>query len=105
MVIEINLYDLIFLGTIFIGTTFSFLLLFAKRINGWANLFLGLAVMTIVLWMVWVFAIDIKLDKYCPHWDWLPNSVYFYKINSFKAFKHSRFPIRCGCNLKPILIE
>src|SRR6202012_2954460 len=65
-------YDLAFLGTIFIGLTFSLLLWFAKRTNPVANRFLGLALATIVLWMAWVLGVDIRLDIYFPDWDWLP---------------------------------
>jgi putative ABC transport system permease protein len=67
-----NLYDLVFLGAIFIGLTFTLLLWFTKRINLAANRFLGLALATIVLWMAWVLGIDIRLGTYFPRWSWLP---------------------------------
>jgi len=69
---HINLYDLALLGTIFIGLTFTLLLLFTKRINRAANRFLGLALATIILWMAWLLGIDIRLVTYLPHWSWLP---------------------------------
>src|ERR1700744_1523076 len=69
---HINLYDLIFLGTIFIGLTFALLLIFTKRVNQTANRFLGLALGAIVLWMVWILGIEVRLDTYFSHWSWLP---------------------------------
>jgi putative ABC transport system permease protein len=85
---HINLYDLVFLGTIFIGLTFTLLLWFTKGINQTANRFLALALATIVLWMVWVLGIDIRLGSYFPRWSWLPLQfsltlgplIYFYVL-------------------------
>ena len=58
---HINLYDLAFLGTIFIGLTFALLLGFTKRINRSANRFLALALTVMVLWIVRILAIDTRL--------------------------------------------
>ena len=69
---HITPYDLAFLGTIFIGLTFTLQLGFAKRINRTANRFLALALLTIVLRMAWLLGIDINLGAYYPHWTWLP---------------------------------
>ena len=69
---HISLYDLAFLGTIFIGLGFAVLLGFTKRINQTANRFLGMALATIVLWIAWVLGIDIRLGTYFPRWSWLP---------------------------------
>ena len=69
---HITPYDLAFLGTIFIGLTFTLQLGFAKRINRTANRFLALALLTIVLRMAWLLSIDINLGAYYPHWTWLP---------------------------------
>ncbi|SHN01822.1 ABC transporter permease [Mucilaginibacter sp. OK098] len=85
---HITLYDLAFLGTIFIGLGFALLLGFTKRINRAANRFLGLALATIVLWMAWVLCIDIRLGTYFPRWSWLPLQfsltlgplIYFYVL-------------------------
>lgn len=71
-VFSINFYDLVFLFTISVGITFCCLLFFTKRINRQANRFLGLALLVIVLWIVWVTAIDVQLNLYFPHWSWLP---------------------------------
>jgi AraC-like DNA-binding protein/uncharacterized Tic20 family protein len=65
-------FDLLFLATIFVGLCFSLLLLFAKRKNHSANIFLGLAVLTIVCWIAWVFGISVNLGKIFPHWNWIP---------------------------------
>ena len=69
---SIDLYDLVFLATISAGLIFSCLLFFVNRINRKANRFLGLALLVIVLWMVWVLGIDVRLGRYFPHWSWLP---------------------------------
>jgi putative ABC transport system permease protein len=85
---HITPYDLAFLGSIFIGLTFTMLLWFTKRINQTANRFLALALATIVLWMVWVLGIDVRLVTRFPHWSWLPLQfslalgplIYFYVL-------------------------
>lgn len=64
--IHINLYDLAFLGAIFIGLTFAALLWFSKTINRSANRFLALALVTMVLWIVRVLAMDIRPDSRLP---------------------------------------
>jgi putative ABC transport system permease protein len=69
---HINLYDLVFLGTVFIGLTFILLLWFTKRINRAANRFLALAMVTIVLWIARILGIDIGLSTYVINWSWLP---------------------------------
>lgn len=69
---HINLFDLVFLGAIFIGLTFSLQLWLAKGANRAANRFIGLALATIILWMAWVLGVDIRLDSYFPCWSRLP---------------------------------
>ncbi|MEO7211501.1 ABC transporter permease [Mucilaginibacter sp.] len=69
---HITLYDLGFLGTVFIGLTFSLLLWFTKSINQAANRFLALAMVTIVLWIVRILGIDIGLSTYMANWSGLP---------------------------------
>jgi putative ABC transport system permease protein len=71
-IFHINLYDLFFLGTIFIGLTFTLLLGTTKRSNQGANRFLSLALATVVLWMTWLLGTDIRLETYFSHWSWLP---------------------------------
>ena len=85
---HINLYDLAFLGVLFIGLTFTLLLWFTKRTNRIASRFLALALLTIVLWMAWVLGTDIRMGAYVPHWSWLPLQftlaigplIYFYVL-------------------------
>ena len=87
-IFHINLYDLISLGTIFIGLTFTLLLCFSGGINRTANRLLGLTLAAIALWMVWVLGIDMRLAAYFPHWSWLPLQcsliigplIYFYVL-------------------------
>jgi len=87
---HITPYDLAFLGTVFIGLNFAWLLWFTKRVNQAANRFLALALLTIVLRMVWILGIDIQLEKYFPHWSWLPLQfslalgplIYFYVLKT-----------------------
>jgi putative ABC transport system permease protein len=69
---HINLYDLVFLGAIFIGIVFALQLGFAKKTGRTANRFLGLALVTMALWLIWVLGRDIRLAAYFPHWSWLP---------------------------------
>ena len=69
---HINLYDLAFLGVIFIGLNFILFLWFTKRINRAANRFLALALTIVVLWIARILGIDIGLSTYVPHWSRLP---------------------------------
>ncbi|MDB5087999.1 MAG: FtsX-like permease family protein [Mucilaginibacter sp.] len=86
--LHINLYDLVFLGTIFIGLTFILQLWFTKRTNQTANRFLSLALAIVVLWIAWVLGVDIRLGTYFPRWSWLPLQfslalgplIYFYVL-------------------------
>ncbi|MFI5159867.1 MAG: ABC transporter permease [Sphingobacteriales bacterium] len=68
---HINLYDLAFLGVIFIGTTFAFLLAFTKKVNKNANRFLAMAVFVMVLWMAGLLSYDIRIGEY----DWRAGSL------------------------------
>jgi len=85
---HITPYDLGFLGTIFIGLMFAWLLWFTKRINQPANRFLSLALATVVLQAGWILGIDIRLGTYFPHWSCLPLQfsltpgplIYFYVV-------------------------
>jgi len=70
--VHISLYDLFFLGTIFIGLNFALLLWFTKKTSQAANRFLSLAMAAIILRMFWVLCVDIRLETYFPHWNWLP---------------------------------
>ena len=108
---HINLYDLVFLGTIFIGLTFMLQLWFAKRINRNANRFLALALATVVLWIAWAFAIDIRLDRYYPRWSWLPLQfslalgplLYFYVLKTTRPEYKLRW--KDLLHLGPLLLQ
>ena len=69
---HITLYDLLLQGTVMVGLTFALLLSFTKRTDRAANRFLGLALGTIVLQLVWLLGIDIGVSAYFPSWSWLP---------------------------------
>ncbi|HEX3385948.1 MAG TPA: helix-turn-helix transcriptional regulator, partial [Mucilaginibacter sp.] len=69
---HISLYDLAFLGVLFVGLTLSLLLWFKKTTNCTANRFLSAALCVVVLWMFRVLAINVQLETYFPHWGWLP---------------------------------
>ncbi|HVW13653.1 MAG TPA: FtsX-like permease family protein [Mucilaginibacter sp.] len=84
-----DLYDLAFLGTIFIGLTFALQLWFTKKINQAANRFLGLALTVIVLEMVHIRAIDIPIPlQFLPA---LGPLIYFYVLKITRpAYKFRR---------------
>jgi len=108
---SINVYDLLFLATISAGLIFSCLLFFVKRINRKANRFLGLALLVIVLWMVWVLGIDVRLGKYFPHWSWLPLQfslsvgplIYWYVKKLI--YPEQKFTVLALLHFSPLLFE
>src|ERR1700744_1004070 len=73
---------------IFIGLNFALLLSFVKSINRTANRMLALALVTMILWMIRILAMDTQLETYLPHWDRLPIQfllalgplIYFYVL-------------------------
>jgi len=108
---HINLYDLAFLGAIFIGLTFALLLWFTKTVNRSANRFLALALATMILWMIRILAIDLRLETYLPRWDWLPMQfllalgplVYFYVLKI--TCPQYKFSWRGLLHFSPLLLE
>ncbi|HEX3383748.1 MAG TPA: hypothetical protein VHS53_01100, partial [Mucilaginibacter sp.] len=62
-IFHISLYDLAFLGTIFIGLNFAVQLWLKKDSNRLANRFLAMALGTMVLWIAGILGADIKLWK------------------------------------------
>jgi putative ABC transport system permease protein len=62
----------VFTGTVFIGITFTVLLWFTKSIHRTANRFLALALLTVVLWLVWVLGTDIRIENHFRYWNRLP---------------------------------
>jgi putative ABC transport system permease protein len=109
--LHINLYDLAFLGSIFIGLTFGLLLWFTKTVNRSANRFLALALATMILWMIRILAIDVKLETYVPRWDWLPMQfllalgplVYFYVLKITRP--QYQFKWKDLLHFSPLLLE
>ncbi|HEY4326616.1 MAG TPA: ABC transporter permease [Mucilaginibacter sp.] len=109
--LHISLYDLAFLGTIFIGLAFALLLLFAKSNNRAANHFLGLALAIVVLWMVRVLGIDVHLSGYIPHWSRLPLQfslalgplIYFYVLKFTRP--EYKFRWKDLLHFGPLLLE
>src|ERR1700739_2446666 len=85
---HITLYDAVFFATIFIGLTFVLQLWFIKSVNRTANRILALALVTMILWMMRILAIDIHLQTYLPGWDQIPMQfllalgplIYFYVL-------------------------
>ena len=108
---HISLYDLLFLGAIFIGLTFSVLLWLKKAINKAANRLLSAALCIVVLWMVWVLTNDIRLETYLPYWSWLPLqfSLAFGPLVFFYVLKITRpeYKLRRKdlLHFSPLLIE
>ncbi|MCR8561581.1 ABC transporter permease [Mucilaginibacter sp. BJC16-A38] len=108
---HITPYDLVFLGTIFTGLTFTMQLWFTKRINRTANRFLGLALATIVLWMIRVVGIDMGLGTGLPHWSWLPLQfslalgplIYFYVLKITRPEYNFRY--KDLLHFSPLLLE
>ncbi len=86
--LHITLSDLAFLGAIFTGFNFALLLAFVKSSSRGANRLLALALLTMILWMMRVLAMDIRLQTYLPGWDRCPMQfllalgplIYFYVL-------------------------
>jgi len=84
-IFHITPYDIIFIGTIFLGLALVPLLTFTKRGDRVANRFLGLVLALVVLWMFGLLCVDIQPDAY---WSRLPLHfslalgplVYFYVL-------------------------
>lgn len=108
---DVNLYDLAFLGTIFIGFTFALLLWITKNVNHHANRFLALGLLTMIAWMVRILAIDVKLEMYLRYWDRLPLQfllavgpfLYFYVLTITRP--QYRFVGKDLLHFSPLLFE
>jgi len=108
---HIALYDLAFLAAIFIGFTFVVLLCFTKTVNRSANRFLALALVTMIVWMARILAIDIRLETYLPRWHWLPMQfllalgplMYFYVLKITNP--QHKFSRRDLMHFSPLLLE
>ncbi|MBS1529210.1 MAG: ABC transporter permease [Bacteroidetes bacterium] len=108
---HITLYDLFFFGMIFIGLNFALLLAFVKSVNRTANRFLALALMTMILWMTRILAIDIHLQTYLPGWDRMPIEfllalgplIYFYVLKITRPAYEFRW--KDLLHFSPVLLE
>jgi putative ABC transport system permease protein len=110
-IFHIALYDIAFLGTVFVGLNFALLLWFTKSINRAANRFLGLALVVTVLWMARILCGDIRLYAYMPHWNWLPLQfslafgplIYFYVLKLTRP--EYKFRQKDILHFSPLLLE
>ena len=108
---HISLYDLAFLGTIFIGLNIAVFLWFTKGINRAANRFLALALVIVILRMAWLLGIDIGLSSYYAHWSWLPLQfslalgplIYFYVLKITRP--EYKFRSKNLLHFSPLLLE
>jgi len=57
---------------IFFGLGLALQLWFTKKINRAANRFLALALITVVLWMIWLLGANMGLTTHFPRRSWLP---------------------------------
>ena len=69
---HIDLYDLAFLGVIFVGITFALLLWFTKSVSKAANRFLAMALGVVVFQIAGILGTDIRLETYISNWNLLP---------------------------------
>ncbi|MGC4035100.1 MAG: ABC transporter permease [Chitinophagaceae bacterium] len=70
--LHINLFDLAFLATIFIGLTLTVQLWFTNKISKPANRILALALASIVLQIGWILGNDTHIESYFTHWTLFP---------------------------------
>jgi len=107
---HITLYDAAFFGMLFVCFTFILLLWFGK-VNRSANRFLAVALAVVALWIARVLAIDIRLEKYLAHWDWLPMQfllalgplIYFYVLKITRP--DYKFRLKDLLHFSPLLLE
>jgi len=65
-----------FLGTIFVGLTFAWLLWFSRGNSRVANRFLSLALVTTALQLVWVLVSDSRPVGSLSHWNWFSSQFW-----------------------------
>jgi ABC-type antimicrobial peptide transport system permease subunit/AraC-like DNA-binding protein len=108
---HITLYDLAFLGTIFIGLTFTLLLWFTRKTNQSANRFLAVVLAVAALWIARILAIDVGLSTYFPNWNRLPLQfslafgplIFFYVLKIIRP--DYKFRRRDLLHFSPLLLE
>jgi putative ABC transport system permease protein len=108
---HIDLYDLAFLGTIFVGLAFSLMLLIAQKGNKAANQILGLILIVAALNMIRALGTDTYIKTTLPNWSLqLPQFslalgplIYFYVLSIIKPdykFRSSNL-----MHFSPLLVE
>ena len=108
---HITVYDLAFLGTMFIGLNIAAFLWFTKRVNRTANRLFAMALVVVVLRIVWVLGIDIGLSACYSHWGRLPLQfslalgplLYFYVLKITRP--EYRFRWKDMLHFSPLLLE
>lgn len=108
---NLNIFNLIIIASIFIGTTFALLLIFTKRINKKANVLLGLVTFIIVFWNIWILSLDFQINNYIPHFYLIPLNyslalgplLYLY-VKKITNFSH-RLSKRDSIHFLPLIIE
>ncbi len=111
MEVILNFYNLIIIGSVFIGATFGLLLIFTKRINKKANVFLGLVTFVIVFWNIWILSLDLHMANYFPYFYLIPLNyslalgplLYLYVKKITNSSYHTSK--RDGIHFLPLIIE
>ena len=103
--IHITLYDLFFFCMIFSGLIFALLLAFVKSINRSANRFLALALLTMILWMMRILALDMRLETRLPMQFLLALGplLYFYVLKLVRPVYQFRW--KDLLHFSPVLLE
>src|SRR6218665_840674 len=96
---------MMFFAMIIVGLTFALLLTFVKTVNRGANRFLALALVTMVLWMARVLAIDILPGSRLPVQFLLAlgPGMYFYVLKITRP--EYRFRWKGLFHFSPLLLE
>jgi len=104
-IFHISLYGMAFFAMIIIGLVFALLLGFVKSANRGANRFLALALVTMVLWMVRVLAIDLGANAGLPAQFLLALGplLYFYVLK----ITQPKYRFRCKdlWHFSPLMLE
>ncbi|WPV00702.1 hypothetical protein SNE26_02835 [Mucilaginibacter sp. cycad4] len=108
---NINIYDLAFLGTIFVGLTFSLMLFITPKGNKTANRILALILLIAVLTAIRVGGTEIHLKSTFPDWNLaapqfslaLGPLIYFYVWSIIKP--DYKFRSRDLLHFCPLLVE
>ena len=109
--LDLNIFNLLIIASVFVGLTFGLLLIFTKRINQTANRFLGLAALIIVLWNIWVLSLDLDIFRYFPKFYLIPlnfslalgPSLYLYTTKMTNA--GYVFTKKDGFHFLPVIFE